>query len=113
MDHQFSNGCFVGPPPSYQSVLILLRAGVCVSVYVYVYESVNRTHKLNPGHCIVLVEIVKWVTWKFKSTDDAQRRLPSVLLELPVSVIEWAYLSGLEPSRDAVEVEGVLKRERG
>ena len=43
-------------------------------------------------------------------TDDAQRRLPSVLLEFPVSVVEWAYLSGLEPSRDAVEVECVLHR---
>jgi hypothetical protein len=43
-------------------------------------------------------------------TYDAQRRLPSVLLELPVSVVERAYLSGLEPSRDAVEVECVLQR---
>ena len=44
--------------------------------------------------------------------DNAQRRLPSVLLELPVAVVEWAYLSGLQPSRDAVEVECVLRRQK-
>jgi len=32
----------------------------------------------------------------------------AVLLELPVAVVERADLSGLEPSRDAVEMEGVL-----
>lgn len=36
--------------------------------------------------------------------------LPTILLELPVSVVERADLAGLEPSRDAVEVEGVLQR---
>jgi hypothetical protein len=35
-------------------------------------------------------------------------RLSAVLLELPVSVVKGADLSCLEPSRDAVEVEGVL-----
>lgn len=32
----------------------------------------------------------------------------TVLLELPVAVVERAHLAGLEPARDAVEVEGVL-----
>lgn len=36
--------------------------------------------------------------------------LSSVFLELPVSVVKWAYLSGPEPSRDAVEVERMLGR---
>jgi hypothetical protein len=35
--------------------------------------------------------------------------LPAVLLELPVAVVERADLSCLEPSRDAVEVEGMLQ----
>ena len=34
--------------------------------------------------------------------------LVPVLLELPVPVVEWADLPGLEPPRDAVEVEGVV-----
>jgi hypothetical protein len=34
--------------------------------------------------------------------------LSAVLLELPVSVVQRADLSRLEPSRDAVEVEGML-----
>jgi hypothetical protein len=36
------------------------------------------------------------------------RCLPTILLELPVSVVERADLAGLEPSGDAVEVEGVI-----
>jgi hypothetical protein len=35
-------------------------------------------------------------------------RLSTVLLELPVSVVQWADLARLEPSGDAVEVESVL-----
>lgn len=35
--------------------------------------------------------------------------LPPILLELPIPVVEGADLAGLEPSRDAVEVEGVLR----
>lgn len=38
--------------------------------------------------------------------------LTTVFLELPVSVVQWAHLAGLQPSRDAVEVEGVLDRDR-
>lgn len=34
--------------------------------------------------------------------------LPTILLELPVPVIQRADLAGLEPTRDAVEVESVL-----
>jgi len=34
--------------------------------------------------------------------------LPTVLLELPVSIIKRAYLSSFEPTRDAVEVEGMV-----
>jgi hypothetical protein len=37
------------------------------------------------------------------------RRLSAVLLELPVPVVERADLARLEPSRDAVEVECVLR----
>lgn len=34
--------------------------------------------------------------------------LPSILLELPVPVVQRADLAGLQPSRDAVEVECML-----
>lgn len=34
--------------------------------------------------------------------------LPTVLLEFPVTIIEGAHLAGLEPSRNAVEVESML-----
>lgn len=35
------------------------------------------------------------------------------LVELPLTVVEWADLSGLEPARDAVEVEGVVTHTPG
>jgi hypothetical protein len=35
-------------------------------------------------------------------------RLATILLELPVAVVERADLARLQPARDAVEVEGVL-----
>lgn len=34
--------------------------------------------------------------------------LPSIFLEFPVSVVQWANLSSLQPAGDAVEVESVL-----
>lgn len=34
----------------------------------------------------------------------------TILLELPISVIEWADLTRLQPSRNAVEVESVLEQ---
>ena len=45
----------------------------------------------------------------FFSTRTFVDALPTVLLELPVSVVERADLAGLQPSRDAVEVECVLE----
>jgi hypothetical protein len=35
--------------------------------------------------------------------------LTTVLLELPVSVVQRADLASLEPTRDAMEMEGVLE----
>ena len=37
--------------------------------------------------------------------------LPPVLLKLPVSIVQWTYLSCLQPARDTVEMEGVLRSE--
>ena len=34
--------------------------------------------------------------------------LSAILLELPVSVVQGTDLTGFQPTRDAVEVEGVL-----
>lgn len=36
--------------------------------------------------------------------------LVAVLLELPLTVVERADLASLQPTRDAVEMEGVLKQ---
>lgn len=36
------------------------------------------------------------------------QHLPTIFLKLPVSVVQRTDLSGLQPSRDAVEMEGVL-----
>ncbi len=38
--------------------------------------------------------------------------LAAILLELPVAVVERTDLAGLQPPRDAVEVEGVLSQTR-
>lgn len=35
------------------------------------------------------------------------------LLEVPVSIVEWAHLSRLEPSTDAVEMEGMIAHTPG
>ena len=35
--------------------------------------------------------------------------LPAILLKFPISVVQRADLTCLEPSRDAVEMEGVLQ----
>ena len=40
-------------------------------------------------------------------------RLFVVARELPVGVVEGTHWSGLEPARDAVEVEGVLRERVG
>lgn len=37
-------------------------------------------------------------------------RSPTVLLELPISIVEGADLACFQPSRNAVKVEGVLDR---
>ena len=43
----------------------------------------------------------------------SEAMLVSVLLELPVPVVEGTDLSGLEPAGDAVEVEGVVTHAPG
>lgn len=42
-----------------------------------------------------------------KSTNS----LPTVLLELPISIVQWADLTGLQPSRYTMEVESMLREE--
>jgi hypothetical protein len=40
--------------------------------------------------------------------NPARATSTTVLLKLPVSVVQRAHLPGLQPSRDAVEMEGVV-----
>ena len=50
---------------------------------------------------------------KSKKKAAAAARSVSILLELPVPVIQRTNLSGLEPPGDAVEVEGVITHSPG
>lgn len=45
---------------------------------------------------------------KITYSSSSEEKSSTVLLELPVSVIQWAHLTGLQPSRDTMEVECVL-----
>jgi len=40
--------------------------------------------------------------------DFSRRTLATILLEFPVSIIEGANLTGLQPTRDAMEMESVI-----
>jgi len=42
---------------------------------------------------------------------DAHNKLPSIFLEFPVPIVERTDLTCLEPTRDAVKMEGVLDME--
>jgi hypothetical protein len=40
--------------------------------------------------------------------DQANWKGGNVLLQLPFTIVEWTYIPSLEPTRDAMEMEGVL-----
>lgn len=64
--------------------------------------------KDNAGTAMVSRSIAYRALSQPSRCDASGSPLATVLLELPVSVVEWADLTSLEPARDAVEVEGVL-----
>jgi len=55
----------------------------------------------------VMIERRHLRLWKSR-TSGGSRSLAAVLLELPLSVIQRAHISSFEPSRDTVEVEGMI-----
>jgi len=76
--------------------------------------------KASPAACPVIAVVI----WRFRYLRNAKEydenksltkdiELMSVLLEFPLAIVQWANLSSLEPSRNAVEVEGVVANSPG
>jgi len=60
-------------------------------------------HNLLISICVIL--------WVYGAPLDSRWYLATIFLELPISVVKWAYLTSLQPTRDAMEVKGVLDNE--
>ena len=59
------------------------------------------------------LRLVHYVVVPFVKLQHYHCRLSTILLELPVSIVQRAHLSCLQPSRDTVEVEGVIANAPG
>merc|ERR1719384_1185630 len=46
--------------------------------------------------------------WHSKSPDDGRPCSPPILLKLPLAIVQGADLPSLQPTRDAMKVEGVI-----
>jgi len=67
-----------------------------------------QNHRANADFVLLLAPqgfIIVLIASYFRKRFLIRVSLATVLLEFPVSVIEWAYLAGLQPSGDTVEVE--------
>lgn len=78
----------------------------------------EASHTYSPSSIIALDAVIACImsvmshsTYNFLSgllLGPGIEALPTILLKLPISVVQWTYLTSLKPSGDTVEMEGVL-----
>lgn len=106
---QAGNGMHFAIKPQKDQLPAIYCASQCVPWMDYHSLSKNgagdahiRVSRLLPS--LIPLAVSRWCNKLSHSS-------PSVLLEFPITVVEWADLTCLEPPRDAMEVEGVLQTE--
>ena len=70
----------------------------------------GNIHKEKWQDRLSTARICKWRTW---ASVDLKHEVHNVLLQLPLTVVQWADISCLQPTRDAVKVERMLRLNLG